>query len=98
MKFNKTTSIETLQQYLIDYFQRELCMPTFEEIGKEFGWASKNAVYKKMKLLQDFGIIRKHLGKYTLNPEIYRFTVISDIDFNDSEYWKHKQEYINRIK
>ncbi len=89
--------MEKLQKYIIDYFIRELTMPTVREIGAEFGWRSTNAVWKKLKVLEYCGIIRKHLGKYTLNPKVFYFRLEEMKEHDDSDYWKIKKKYYDRI-
>lgn len=89
--------MEKLQKYIIDYFLKELTMPTVREICLEFGWQSTNAVWRKLKVLEYCGVIRKHLGKYTLNPKIFYFKLEETKEPDDSEYWKIKKEYYERV-
>lgn len=89
--------MEKFQQYIIDYFICNLCLPSFEEICLEFGWRSKNGVYKKMQLLVDFGILIKKRGIYSLNPSVYSIKLTEKTDSEtkeESDKWKRKkQEY-----
>ena len=90
--------MEELEKYIIDYFITTLTMPTVREIALNFSWASTNAVWKKLKVLESCGIICKHLGKYTLNPSVFRFHLERPENPDDSEYWRQKNAYFERVK
>lgn len=87
---------EKVQDYLVEYFKKELTMPTVRQICRKFGWKSNNAAFKHLKVLEDVGVIRKHYGKYTLNPSIFHFDLMRVEEPDDSEYWRQKRDYYER--
>lgn len=92
IKYTKGTSLEVLQEYLTDFFIKELTMPSIDEICENFGWASKNAAHRKMQMLIDFGVIRKHKGRYTFNPGNFSVKMEEKEDDHRDEFWKKKAE------
>lgn len=92
--------IKQVEEFIFQFFQKELTFPSIDEICEHFEWRSKNSAFKYVQTLIDIGTVRKWKGRYTINPEFFqaKFEHIKSELEEETEYWKRKKEYFDRIR